>query len=1372
MAAASALIGSVGPYNETEDFETYLERVNLFFDANAVANEKKVAALLTLIGPKPYAVLRSLVAPDNPKDKTFAQNVNSLKAHYCPKPLAIVERFRFMKRLQAEGESIKSYKAELQRLSTHCAFGGSLHERLRDQFVVGLKNESIQRKLLTERDLSFARAVEIALATETASKDAKELSKASSASSSGTGNSVQFVKKQSQRKHGGSAASANSKTDTKYQGRSTYCFRSGDKSHKADRCAHKNTECNFCGKRGHLRKVCLTEKKGKPPPAQPKPTGKGVHLVNSAETHADEGYELFDLYHMKTTGSASAFVTKMTVNDRQLSMEIDTGAAVTLMSEKTFVKEFGNIACLKPSRCRLRTYTGEPLPAIGRLDVKVSYQGTCYDLPLLVVRGAGPTLLGRDWLSVIRLDWKQVYRADSEQEDGVHRITLDSVLSKYPDIGDGQLGKVKGVKGKFYIDPDVKPKFFKPRSVAYAITDKVETEIDRLRSESILTPVKFADWAAPIVPVMKADKKTVRICGDFKLTVNKAARVEKYPMPKVEDLYAKLAGGKKFTKLDLKNAYLQIELEEESKKYTTINTSKGLFQYNRLPFGVSSAPAIFQRIIDSILSGLPYVVARMDDVLISGASDEEHLEILDEVLRRLHEAGIKLNMEKCKFLADSVIYLGYKIDAEGIHPVEEKVRAIAQAPTPMDVKELRSYLGCLNYYAKFLPNLSMVLAPLHELLVKNVLFHWGSEQESAFRQSKDLLQSSQVLVHYDPTKDIVLSCDASPKGIGAVVSHRFENGDERPICFASRTLTSAERNYSQLEKEALSIVWGVKKFHSYLYGHEFVIYNDHKPLEYLLSENKPVPPLASARIQRWALTLGAYQYVLKYKPGSQMCAADAMSRLPLSDSAIEVPLPAETICLLEFMDTSPIDVELIKYLTGRDPVLSRVRRFVSAGWPGKVEEELRPYFTRKLELSVEGGCILWGARVIVPKAARNRVLGVIHEAHPGIVRMKTFARHYVWWPCLDKDLEDKVKHCEACQVRRHAPAKALLHPWEYPSRPWSRLHIDYAGPYKGKMLLIIVDAYTKWIEVHVMNSSTAELTVEKLRTTFAMFGIPDTIVSDNGTNFVSEVFQTFMSRNGVKHIKVAPKHPASNGLAERAVQSVKEGIDKLVSGSIETKMARFLFKYRSTPHATTGRTPAEMMFNRQIKTHLDLLHPDVRATVGEKQGKQKLYHDTHAKERNFEVGDKVYVTNFSSGPCWLKGVITERTGPLSFVVELVDGRMVRRHVDHIRKRYVQEQVDIGPELPTVGLPATGAECDTNIVPQPSVPVVSEVPNVTSSSLNTPVQDSAPPVAEDKKSGGNVESAKGVIPRSPVVTQPPEPIRRSQRVRKAPERLDL
>ena len=327
------------------------------------------------------------------------------------------------------------------------------------------------------------------------------------------------------------------------------------------------------------------------------------------------------------------------------------------------------------------------------------------------------------------------------------------------------IGTINGVKGHLQVNPEAEPIFCKARNVPYALREKVEEELSRLEQDGIIEPVEFADWAAPIVPVLKGNGQNVRICGDFKLTVNKASRLDTYPLPRIDDLYASLAGGQSFTKLDLKNAYMQIELEEESKKFVTINTSRGLFQYNRLQFGVSSSPAIFQRVIDNVLQRIPYVCAYLDDILVTGRTDEEHLHNLDKVLSRLATAGMRLNVDKCTFMAPEVTYLGYRIDKTGLHAVNEKVQAIAMAPAPQNCKELRSYLGCLNYYRRFIKNLSSEIAPLNKLLTKNEQFVWGSDEVNAFQRSKELLQSSDVLVHYDQEKELILSCDASPYGI-------------------------------------------------------------------------------------------------------------------------------------------------------------------------------------------------------------------------------------------------------------------------------------------------------------------------------------------------------------------------------------------------------------------------------------------------------------------------------------------------------------------------------------------------------------------------------------------------------------------------------
>ena len=292
----------------------------------------------------------------------------------------------------------------------------------------------------------------------------------------------------------------------------------------------------------------------------------------------------------------------------------------------------------------------------------------------------------------------------------------------------------------------------------------------------IISPVQFSRWAAPIVPVMKQNGG-VRICGDYKVTINQANLTDSYPLPRVDELLANLSGGKYFSKLDMSQAYLQLPLDEESKELVTVNTPKGLYRYNRLPFGVSSAPSIFQRTMENLLQGIKGVSVYIDDILITGTSTDEHLSTVDEVLEKLETAGLKLNKSKCFFLRPSIEYLGHIIDKDGLHPTTEKVRAIQEAPQPRNVGELRSFFGIINYYNRFLPNLSAKLAPLYRLLQKDVNWSWGSKEDEAFEAAKKALQDDSLLVHYDESKPLILACDASNYGLGAVLSHTMERRD-------------------------------------------------------------------------------------------------------------------------------------------------------------------------------------------------------------------------------------------------------------------------------------------------------------------------------------------------------------------------------------------------------------------------------------------------------------------------------------------------------------------------------------------------------------------------------------------------------------------
>ena len=729
--------------------------------------------------------------------------------------------------------------------------------------------------------------------------------------------------------------------------------------------------------------------------------------------------------------------------------------------------------------------------------------------------------------------------------------------------------------------------------------------------------------------------------------------------------------------------------------------------------------------MESLLQDLPRVAVYIDDIVVAGTSVDDHLANLEKVMARLLSAGLTVRKSKCVFAASSIEYLGHVIDAEGLHPSEEKVRAIRDAPEPQSVSQLKSFLGILNYYSKFLPNLSVTLYPLYRLLCKDVTFQWTDEHREAFQQAKELLQSSSLLVHFDESKQLVLSCDASSYGIGAVLGHKLEDGSEKPIAYVSRTLSAAEKNYSQLEKEGLAIVFAVKKFDQYLRGRHFIIYSDHQPLKYLFSEDRPVPPMASSRIQRWALTLGAYRYSICHRSGSNMANADALSRLPLSDSESFVPVPGDVHLLFDILSTSIVTASQIKEWSDKDPVLSRVRRFVLSGWSNGVsnDPQLKPFFNRREELSVVDGVVLWGARVVIPAAGREIILEQLHDTHPGISRMKALARNYVWWPDLDSDITTKVHQCRICQEDRPNPPKAPLHPWDWPVRPWARLHIDHAGPFMGKLYLIVVDAYSRWIDVCIVHSTSAEATIQQLRSLFAVHGVPEQLVSDNGTGFTSNEFSKFTQANGIKHIFTSPYHPASNGLAERAVQSFKHTVSKL-SGSMENRILHFLFKYRITPQTTTGLSPSELLMGRRLRSHLDLLHPDFSRKALKSQDKSS---EAKSLPRQFSIDDKLFARNYQGNEKWIPVRVVKITGPLSYRVITESGAVLRRHIDQLRVRLSEDQPHVDPAVSPPPLDdcwiPIGSSADVSH-PQPGTSTLAARPPTPSSSP-APVVPPAP-----------------------------------------------
>ncbi|XP_043205454.1 uncharacterized protein K02A2.6-like [Amphibalanus amphitrite] len=993
--------------------------------------------------------------------------------------------------------------------------------------------------------------------------------------------------------------------------------------------------CFRCGSTGHWQRDCPAA--GAVPRARDKhrardshrPAGQArrVRLVAAEEEQTDgDG----DAWLVNTVEASAAEPEMKTV---MLAMVVDTGSPVSLVSAET-ARQLGLLQLLDPCDLRLTSFTGQVIPLRGEVLVSVSASDRSATRLRLVVTGFGPhrPLMGREWLQALDLMTSpaRVCRVQPAR-------TLEGVLERHSAVFNEELGRIP-IKVGLRLKSDAKPVYRRARPVPFALQEAVDRELDRWEEQGVAEKVPpGSGWGTPLVVI--PTQNGVRICADYRLTVNPQLEQTKYPMRTADELFSGVRG-KRFAKLDCRSAYLQVELDENSKNATTVTTHRGDYRMNRLPYGISVCGALYQSVMDQITAGLPGTVSYMDDVLVWADTEEELLERLDATLTRMEENGIRLRREKCSFNVPEVTYLGWRLSADALRPLAGKTESILQAPDPVNQQALKSLIGTVSYYQRILPGLATVLTPLYALLKKGVKWQWTEQCAAAVKKVKTMLSSAPVLVRFDPDRPVRLVTDASETGLGAVLMQVTADGLEKPVQYASRTLTQTERKYAQVEKEAAAVSFGIRRFHQYLMGRRFTLVVDNRTLSRIVSPDRDLPTLAAARMQRYALQLAAYQYEVELRRSGDMRAADTLSRLPVSSPAEEREAAEEEAeyggggVMFVVQEQGPcLSARAIAAATRTDPVLGRVLAAVRSGWPGMMDAELTPYKHRADELSTDADCVLWGGRVVVPRALQDRVKQQLHEGHSGCTKMKQLARRFVWWPGLDAELEALARGCPACESKRAAPPHAERHPWEPAQGPWQRVHADFAGPLKGTWFLVMVDSFSKWAEMIPMKTTTSERTVAVMRTVFARLGLPLVLVTDNGPQFTSQEFAQFASSNGIRHVRVAPHHPSSNGMAERAVGSLKNSLKATLaaddSGGMELALARVLMAYRATPHASTGRTPAEVLLGRNIRTRLNLLVPTAEDALRDSAERQQTAAGGRA--RAFAVGADVWVRCYS-GP--------------------------------------------------------------------------------------------------------------------------------------------
>ena len=608
------------PYNEGDDIEEYFERIELFFEVHKIASRKIVAHFLSNIGPKTYTMLKSLTTPTLPAECELRRLKEVLVQHYKPTPLIIAEHFAFHKQDQLPEEKVNDFLIKLRRLARSCDFGDFLEQALRDRLVCGLANTSMQKHLLTEKNLTLERAASLATAIEMAVLETHE-SKKTAVPNDMEEEEISHIESR------------------RYVG---YCYCCGKKGHMASQCRFRTYKCHKCSRVGHLQAVCPGDKdtrveRQKPEKQQGQRKSKGIRQLQT-----DEALEENHIWEI-TGGHKEGYRLQVLINGKPVQMELDTGATVSVISEQEWNQLFPVTNNLQPYTGKpLRGYSGKQLDIAGQATVQVVYEQQVTDLPLVIIAGMKrPALFGRNWLEAIKPNWMELYKIQSNK--------MQHLVEKHAPLFEKKIGTIQGYKADVRLRPEAKPVFKKARPVAYSLQSALNQELEYLQREGILEPVESSDWATPLVVVPKTNGR-LRVCGDYKVTINQCVEKKIYPLPTTEDLFAQIAGGLFFSKLDMSQAYQQLTLDEDSKNLLVVNTPRGLFRYTRLPYGVSTAPAIFQSVMDRILQGLP-VACYLDDILIATKTEEEHDKLLDQTLQRLEKAGIRLRREKCEFYA-------------------------------------------------------------------------------------------------------------------------------------------------------------------------------------------------------------------------------------------------------------------------------------------------------------------------------------------------------------------------------------------------------------------------------------------------------------------------------------------------------------------------------------------------------------------------------------------------------------------------------------------------------------------------------------------------------------------------------------------------
>ena len=1087
------------------------------------SEEIRVCSLLNVIGKDGVDMYETFHWDAEGDDFKIDKVLEKFEERCVPARNETYERYIFFKREQSSSESLDSYITTLIKLSETCGFGDLRESLVRDRLILGVKDDKVREKLLGKRDLTLDRAIEILKASEVTHYRATEISEESSAHE----NINSTRRRQPKSKPVSSAHGVKSKPVSSARPASSNPSQPSKKSigddqeckfcgrnHPMDRnkCPAFGQKCNNCGKKGHFAAKCRSQR------------------INLVESEAPE--EAF--YVNNITGKDEALVS-LRVNDAAvIKFQVDTGSTANILPFQEYVRATKDCSGDKIDHrnITLVMHDQSKSKALGRVRLRVEHMGSKHDLNFIVVDMVVKPLLGfktSQGMGLVRLmncddEHPPVITQSVEEIHGPSDDVMnDTVLSEYADVFCG-LGCLPG-EYSITLDETVQPVVHAPRRVPAPKREAVKQELDKLVADGIIAPVtEPTDWVSSVLAVPKKNG-TVRICLDPK-DLNKAIKRSHYPLPTIEDMSTQLNNAKVFSVLDAKCGFWQVKLEEKSSHFTTFNTPFGRFRWLRMPFGINSAPEVFQRKMNEAIEGLQGIHVIADDFLVVGYGDtymaavRNHDENLASLLARCQKLNLTLNPEKVKLRQTEVPFVGHLLTAQGFVADPEKVRAIRDMPTPTDVASLKRFLGMVNYLAKYLPHLSSVAEPLRRLEHKEAEWCWCPVHDNSVNTIKNLICKAPVLKFYDVKQDVTVECDASQTGLGATL---LQEG--HPVAFASRALTPAETRYAQIEKELLAVVFACEKFDTFLYGKELInVKTDHQPLESIFKKDLCSSP---KRLQRMLLRLQRYNLSVKYQKGAKMVMSDPLSRAYLDDLPDDDNVFCNEVQEVIMVDDLPISQERLTELreaAESDGELQMLMATVLDGWPqsqAEVPQKVKPYFQCRDEIIAQNGLLFKGDRLIIPLKLRKKMMEAVHSSHIGIEGCLRRAREVFYWPLMNAELKDFIKTCSICNSLKPEQTREPFMSHEIPMRPWQKVGTDLFQ-LDDRVYLVTADYYSSFFEVDKLEHTNSRTVIEKLKMHFSRHGIPEIVISDNGPQFSSAEFAKFAKEWNFKHSTSSP----------------------------------------------------------------------------------------------------------------------------------------------------------------------------------------------------------------------------------------------------------